>query len=259
MKKILAHLSDNIAGFRQPCVDIGHEWIWWEDGIPAFDAFDIHKPDIAFIDHSMINGALIKRLREYEKPLPLVIAQEVGNELFFHYANQLLPKAFHGVSTHAAVDTFAFYEQKPDGIEPPGCRLTVVCDHDKAPELKPFLFPVNKYKIRIYGPYWPNTVQYVGGISMDDMRMLYSSSPMSYATSPKEAVRIVACGGLSVSLNESVAVLGEGFVVSEDRLKELLECDGCDSTMLEQQREAVFPNLTYNNILTRLIDKGLEL
>lgn len=253
--KILAQLSENIAGFRKPCTELGHEWAWWEDGVAAFDAFDINQPDIAFLDHKLLDGPTMKRIGEYEGNLPLVVAQMVGLDLYFHISTDVLPKAFRGVRVPAAVDTESFYE--PSQIDPLDCRMAVVAD--KASELEPLLFPVGKYNIRIFGPLWRNTVQYVGDIQIDQLRNIYNAAQMCYATTAKDAVRIVACGGLAVSLNPDLDALGDGFVVDIDRLKKLLECDCRDNAMLEMQRAAVLPQLTYGNILQQLKDKGLEI
>jgi hypothetical protein len=252
--KILAHLSENIAGFSKPCKDAGHEWIWWEDGVAAFDAFDRHQPDVAFLDHKMINGAAMKRIAEYEGGLPMIIAQEVGLGLCFHYNNAVLSKAFTGVTVPVVVDTNAFYVDEADhDME---CDIAIVCEPDE--KLRPLLFPVGKHNVRIYGPRWPNTVQYVGNISVDELRRLYLSADITYVGSAKEAVRVAACGGIAVSMNKDVdAALGEAFYT--ESIESLLGENNAYRVGRREAQQKVAAELTCENILERLKEKGLKL
>jgi hypothetical protein len=252
--KILAHLSENIAGFSKPVKDAGHEWCWWEEGIPAFDAFDHFQPDAAFLDHKMLDAATMKRIGEYEKGLPLVIAQEVGIDLSFHVSNQVLNKAFHGVTVPAVVDTFTFYEDEAD--EAMECDIAIVCEPDE--RLRPLLYPVGKYDVRIYGPRWLNTIQYVGNISVEELRRLYISASMVYVDSAKEAVRVAACGGVAVSMNKDVdAALGEAFYT--DSVESLLGETTAYRVGRREAQQAIIHDLTCERILERLKEKGLEI
>lgn len=252
--KILAHLSEHVAGFSKPCKDAGHEWIWWEDGVAAFDIFDHHQPDMAFLDQKMIDGATFKRIAEYENGLPLIIAQEVGIDLNFHITNKAPNTTFHGITVPAVVDTNTFYKDDPDPDM--ACDIAIVCEPNEA--LRPLLFPVGKYNVRIYGPRWINTIQYVGNIAVDEMRRLYASAKIVCVDSANEAVRVTACGGVAVSMNKDVdASLGEAFYV-ESIESSLEESTASQEERRKKQQEVIKP-LTCENILEQLKSKGLKI
>ena len=185
----------------------------------------------------------------------MVIAQEVGEEQYFHFNTKCLPKAFNGVRVPAAVDTNAFYEvPKADDMT---CDLAITCEYDA--KLMSIMFPIGKHNVRIYGPKWLNTMQYLGNISVDELRTLYVSAKVCYAKTAKEAVRIAACGGLAISMEWNVeSALGECFYV--ERLETVLDQD---NTQLferwQQQQKIVLPDLTYESVFKQLQEKGLEL
>lgn len=255
--KILAHLSELIAGFHDLAVADGHKWVWW-DNEPAFDVFDRVDPNLVILDSGKLDGAIFKRIGEYKNGIPTIRVAQLSSEVLFHVGTGPLTMKFQGIRCPAIVDTKVFVEGKI--CEELKCDLAMVGMPNK--HIKQLLYPVGKYNIKIFGEHrWPGIVQYMGNVELEEQRNIYKSASLCYADTPQEAVKIVACGGCVISLEKSVQnALGEFFIAEDiEHLSLLMDMsnEGLQRMRNKQVDECLY--LTHQYIYSKLkkMDIGL--
>ena len=261
--KIIAHLTEPIAGFHDLAIADGHTWTWW-DNEPAFDIFDRVDPDLVILDSGKLDTSTFKRMGEYKDGIPTIRVTQLPSEILFHVDTHFLTIEFQGIRVPAIVDTNTFVEGSV--IEELKCDLAMIGPPNK--NVKQLLYPIGKYNVKLFGPQrWTGVVQYMGNIGLEEQRNIYRSAALCYADTPQEDVRIVACGGCVISMEESVGdALGEFFIAKDiEHLSTLMESPNealqgslfcqAQSLLLHRQPQYVqcrFPLLQKQNLLQQL-------
>ncbi len=186
--------GNTYAGFQRAVQNDGHRWVWWEEGnTPAFDVFDEVSPDVVF--YTSLTRALSKCIRRFKTTCV--------------YSNRKTPFIFVMVNgrEHIATKTFDF-EYLVDNLtyyvndEPPAVALTcdvgVACRPNKT-ALNLFADP-RELNVKVVSETPWSVSQYLGFMSIHQKREFYKASSVVMVDDVMEAVKVMACGSLPVSV-----------------------------------------------------------
>ena len=190
------------AGFQHSLIESGHQLYWWKPSKPTFDIFDEVQPDVIMITE--ITPSILKCLNENI----VVIVWNKDTRLLTVGATQL--------QTPPMVDTHAFRLTEPH--QDFTCELARVGTVDDT--LRKLCYPVGQYHIKIFGDdngggY--GVAQHLGLINHQDECILYSSALLTYVDDAESALKVLACGGCPVTVNDEI----EKYAIVADNDKEL--------------------------------------
>lgn len=243
--KILAQGSpgSTIAGFRLAAEAAGHQWIWWEEHhTSAFDVFDEVQPDmVMFMD---MTRPLSKCIKEHQKPT----IQGFREKPFTFEVNRVV------MDCERLVDSYIFNKcEGPTSYDVPvfACTFGIVARPN--PVGLHLCYREKGVKVMSDDP-WP-VHQYLGVPSLMDKRDLYRSATVVVIDNMIEAMRVIGCGSIPVSCNDSQELHElipymnankiSGFVkemlVSPDYRRELL--DELPSLLVNRTYETAFTTI----------------
>jgi hypothetical protein len=236
--KILAQAIPNntISGFAKAAVELGHDWIWWEEShVPAFDAFDELKPDM-FIG-MQITLALAKCLQTAQ--IPIVIGS-VDKPFVFKLTTQSKTQEF---DFKYLVDHHNFYvDDMDDALR---CDFGIVCG--PCPEgLNICREPLN---VKILSELPWSVSQYLGVGSLNDKRRLYCSTKKVLVDNIIEVLRVIACGSMPIYCGED-----DKLPTPWNKFHNTCIPEEQYATVIQEHQELLH-NHTYENALKKIISQ----
>lgn len=211
--KILAQAKphNTLAGFQRAVVKAGHQWVWWEEEhTPAFDVFDSYKPDILFCMEDYSRA--VKKCIE-ERKIPFVIGHYDDP---FTFTVQPVDDESIRLAYGWLADTNFF---KPSvGGNNIWCELGVVAAPN--PTIINLCFNnLNTINIKImYEEPW-KVAQYIGVPKLEDKRNLYNISLAVFVDTVLEAMRVIACGSIPITIDQELSDCVNGDIPLFDKDK----------------------------------------
>jgi hypothetical protein len=184
--------GNTYAGFQRAVQNDGHRWVWWEeDNTPAFDVFDEVRPDIVFC--TSWTSSLNKCVNEFnvtsvfgDKNIPFVFVVRKSNNTITTFNFEYL------------VDNLIYYVDDEPPMNALACDVGVACRPNKT-ALNLCADP-RELNIKIISETPWSVSQYLGFMSIHQKREFYRASSIVMVDDVTEAVKVMACGSLPVSV-----------------------------------------------------------
>ena len=209
--KILAQaVPDNtIAGFQRAAEHDGHTWVWWEEQhTPTFDVFDEVKPDMLFFMET--TRSLEKCVVEHN----VHTIQGDANNPFTFRLKTTTSKEPYVFPCDRLVDAHMFCPGDKDDAYI--CDIGITCEPCSIGVN--LCYPVGNVSVKVMCETPWGVPQYLGNGSLADKCALYRSANIIVVDSMMEAMRVMSCGSIPVSVNPEVSLSIKQTEPEEDEL-----------------------------------------
>lgn len=197
--KFLVEYANNskLYGLANSAMASGHDWIWWSnDTCPAFDVFEIEKPNV-FCHVNNLDRATLKCLKQYNTTELLV------SETFSFDVLNLQKNTQERLDFGPLVDTIVFNE-KSKAEDKYSCDIAIVCEENKDNNIVFELCEnIGEHNIKIFSNSPWRVPQYMGNRNKIDIASLFNSSKFVIVSSEDDAIKVVACNkAIPICLNK---------------------------------------------------------